>query len=98
MREVGAATHFLGQSESTLHFGLGPGVAEVAEVHVHFPASGRTLVLKDLAANRVHRIVEPQVGRCGLLGLELLAPLWLLRRRLGRRPCNGLAETSGEGA
>jgi hypothetical protein len=63
VRHVGINSHFLGQSERTVHVGLGdPGNldnGEVAEVRVFFPASGREVVRRNVAVNEVLRITEP---------------------------------------
>jgi len=63
VRHVGVNSHFLGQSERTVHVGLGePGGldnGEVAEVRVRFPASGREVVRRNVAVNEVLRITEP---------------------------------------
>jgi hypothetical protein len=48
------------RSGRILHFGLGaPTDRPVAEVRVFWPASGRTSVLRGLARNRTHLVVEP---------------------------------------
>ena len=86
MREVGVASHFLGQSEHTLHFGL-DGRRWVDRVRVEFPASGRVVERYWLHGNRTYRIREDQ-RRCGHLGGEFwLAIVPLAWARLsGRRP------------
>jgi hypothetical protein len=82
VREVGVASHFLGQSEPELHFGLGQGAPLVHRVRVEFPASGRVVDRLWLRADRLHTIDEHDPG-CGRLGLEaLIVPLVPL---LGRR-------------
>ena len=58
VHEVGVASHFLGQSEGVLHFGLGPGRGRVPRVRVEFPASGRALEWRWLRANRTHELHE----------------------------------------
>jgi hypothetical protein len=85
VREVGVASHFLGQSEPELHFGLGRGVRFVHRVRVEFPASGRVVDYRWLRSDRLHTIGEGEPG-CGPLGFEaLVLPLLpLLRRRTGR--------------
>ena len=55
---VGVGTHFLGQSESIVHFGLGAQTGPVAEVEVHWADSGKTKVLTDVEKNQV-LVVEP---------------------------------------
>jgi hypothetical protein len=56
-------SHFLGQSEHTVHVGLGdPGSldgGQVAEVRVRFPASGRQVVERDVQVNRSLTVKEP---------------------------------------
>jgi hypothetical protein len=58
VREVASSSHFLAQSERVAHFGLGEGVATVAEVRVRW-ASGRASVLADVAAGQVLLVPEP---------------------------------------
>jgi hypothetical protein len=65
LREAGVATHFLGQSESTLHFGLRAAAGEapaVARVTVTWPASGIRTVLEDVPANATIVIREGDEG------------------------------------
>jgi hypothetical protein len=84
IRRVGASSLYLGQSERTLHFGLGPGVGTIRRVRVRFP-NGLTRTLEGPRPNQ--EIVVRASGACGLLGLEPL-PLvaWILaRRRSGAR-------------
>ena len=66
VREMGVATHFLGQSEDTLHFGL--AASEKADVIVRWPVSGLVTTLADVPANSWIRIVEGQSG------YELVSP------------------------
>ena len=56
IREVGVSTHFLGQSEETLHFGLGG--APTADVVIRWPASGVVTRLIGVPANTTVRVVE----------------------------------------
>ncbi|MGI9432029.1 MAG: CRTAC1 family protein [Myxococcota bacterium] len=84
-REVGAASHFVGQSENVLHFGLGPTRGKVAEVTLYFPASGRQMHYMNVEANET-LVVRERAKGCGKLGLEPIAalavvPLVRLRRR-----------------
>ena len=50
VREAGVGGHFLGQSDASLHFGL--GAAQTATVQVYWPASGIVTTLRDVPANR----------------------------------------------
>ncbi len=59
VREVGANTHYLGQSELTAHFGLGKGTTKVAEVRVFWPKSGQTQIFRNVARNTTLVAVEP---------------------------------------
>jgi enediyne biosynthesis protein E4 len=59
VRHVGAGTHFLGQSERTVQFGLGTDVARVAEVRVRWPATGRSVVRTDVPVDQTIEIEEP---------------------------------------
>jgi hypothetical protein len=62
VREIGVASHFLGQSEPTAHFGLGPGpAAPVHEVRVTWPAFGQTTVYNDVPRNTTLSAVEPVI-------------------------------------
>lgn len=84
IREVGVASHFLGQSERVLHFGLGPDVRRVWKVQVDFPASGARVVRHRVKTGRTVLIREH--GRyCGLLGIELLLPVPFALARRRRR-------------
>ncbi len=58
-REV-SVSQFLGQSEATLHFGLGEGTAPVAEVLVYWNRTGSTEVVRDVARNTTLRVVEAE--------------------------------------
>ena len=49
VRQVGASTHFLGQSDPRLHFGLGG--AERVSLEVYWPASGISTRYDDVPAN-----------------------------------------------
>jgi hypothetical protein len=57
LREVVGGNHFLGQSEAVAHFGLGRFEGRVFELRVEWP-SGRTQILHDLPARRVHVVEE----------------------------------------
>lgn len=57
-QEVGSSTHFLAQSGTTTHFGLGSRVTNVT-VHVTWPATGARLYLYNVPPNIKLRVVEP---------------------------------------
>lgn len=59
VRQVGVRSHFLGEGELTLHFGLGPDAPPVHELTVEWPASGEQVTLNDLAVNEQIEVVEP---------------------------------------
>ncbi len=82
MRVMGATSHFLGQSEPVVHFGLGPGSGleePIYKITVKWP-SGEISRVYDVARRSHLMIVEPGPA-CGLLGLEPLLVLALARRR-----------------
>ena len=56
VRQVGAASHFLGQSDPRLHFGL--GAANRAVVEVYWPASGVQSRYDNVPANSWIRVRE----------------------------------------
>lgn len=58
VRQIGVATHFLGQSERVAHFGLGADAAPVT-VTVTWPASGEVQVFEEVEPNQVLEVVEP---------------------------------------
>ena len=60
VREMGVASHFLGQSEDTLHFGLA-GAAS-ADIHIRWPASGMVTTINGIPANSWIRVVEGDSG------------------------------------
>ncbi len=60
VREIGVATHFLGQSERTAHFGLGTGITPVHNVTISWP-SGQTQQFSNVARNTTLVAVEPAV-------------------------------------
>ncbi|HSD12294.1 MAG TPA: CRTAC1 family protein, partial [Patescibacteria group bacterium] len=60
VREIGAATHFLGQSERAAFFGLGASDAPVKEVRVRWPASGKMQTFTDVPARSVLEATEPR--------------------------------------
>ena len=59
VREIGAKTHFLGQSERVAHFGLGDALTEVAELHLWFPASGQSVHRYGINTRQELLIEEP---------------------------------------
>ncbi len=59
LRVVGARSHYLAQSETTAHFGLGaPSGNPIHELRVTF-LSGREVVLSDVARNQRITVSEP---------------------------------------
>jgi len=61
VREIGVGSHFLGQSELTAHFGLGPGDGPVAHVEVTW-LSGSVTRRTNVPRNSVLVIREPAEG------------------------------------
>lgn len=63
VRHVGVNSHFLGQSETTLHFGLGNldtlDDGRISELQVLFPTSGRVATLRNIEPNQTITITEP---------------------------------------
>lgn len=57
--EVGGY-HFLGQSEATLHLGLGEGGRPPAEVQIYWPLSKALVTLPEVPRNTTLRVVEPE--------------------------------------
>ena len=62
LREVGVGAHFLAQSETTLHFGLGPEAEVVERVTVTWPASGEQTVLENVPVRSTIVIREGEEG------------------------------------
>lgn len=60
VREVTCGSHFLGQSETVAHFGLGPGDNRVNEVSVYWPVSGTLQVMSPVARNQLLVVQEPE--------------------------------------
>ncbi|MCA9529362.1 MAG: CRTAC1 family protein, partial [Myxococcales bacterium] len=61
MRQIGAGSHYLGESERVAHFGLGAGfsaAARTVDVDVTFP-SGLEVHERGVAPNQVLTVVEP---------------------------------------
>jgi len=87
VREVGTGSHFLGQSETTAHFGLGRhrgrGGRHVAEVRVRWP-SGQVQTFRHVRRNRTLVAREAAAHGCGSVDVgPLLLLLWRLRRLRG---------------
>ncbi len=59
VREVGASTHFLGQSERVAHFGLGDLPGSVWKVRVTWPRTGVVQEQSQVAPDQVLEFVEP---------------------------------------
>ena len=66
IREMGVSSHFLGQSEDTLHFGL--RTSRNADIVIRWPASGLVTTLNDIPADSWIRVTE------GEAGYELVTP------------------------
>ena len=66
IREVGVSSHFLGQSEDALHFGLNE--ARSADLVIRWPVSGLVTTLTDVPANSWIQVTE------GEAGYELVTP------------------------
>ena len=66
IREMGVSSHFLGQSEDTLHFGL--RTSRSADIVIRWPASGLVTTLNDIPADSWIRVTE------GEAGYELVTP------------------------
>jgi hypothetical protein len=59
VREINTGSHFLGQSETTAHFGLGPAFSgSVDQVTIKWP-SGLVQQVENLATNTEHVVTEP---------------------------------------
>lgn len=59
VRVIGTTTQYMGQSERVAHFGLDVGSGPVARVDVLFPASGRTVTVRDVARSTTIVVAEP---------------------------------------
>ena len=60
IRQMGVSSHFLGQSEDALHFGLSD--ADTADVIIRWPASGVVTTLNGVAANSWIHVTEGEPG------------------------------------
>ena len=60
IREMGVSSHFLGQSESALHFGLSD--ADTADLIIRWPASGYITSLNGVPADRWILVTEGEPG------------------------------------
>lgn len=58
VRELRAGSHFLGQSESIVHFGFGAVQGSVQRVRIAWP-SGVEQLLEDVAINQTLEVIEP---------------------------------------
>ena len=67
IREMGVSSHFLGQSEDALHFGLDQ--ASRVDIVIRWPASGLVTTLNDIPANSWIHVTE------GEAGYEVMTPL-----------------------
>ncbi len=90
LREVNAGSHFLGQSETAAHFGLGPVDRPVLLVQVEWPRTGRRVSYAQVPRNSTLLAIDPGGPACGMLGVEALPWLALYgalrtRRRRARR-------------
>ncbi len=89
IREIGVASHFLGQSERIAHFGLGTGTSPVHQVTISWP-SGQDQQFSNVARNTTLVAVEPTVLQAPMLneiGLAMLIGLLMLSAALADRPC-----------
>ena len=93
IREIGVASHFLGQSERIAHFGLGTGTDPVHAVTISWP-SGRIQQFSNVARNTTLVAIEPAAlpvpilnatGLAVLTGLLMLGAALVGRLRAGRR-------------
>ena len=81
MVEINAASHYLGQSDSRAHFGLGDHSNSLDQVTIQWP-SGAVQVLENLDSNQRHVIIEPTGGDLDANGnvdgndLHLLLQQW----------------------
>ncbi len=60
IREAGVSTHFLGQSEDAMHFGLAESVS--ADIVIRWPASGLVTTLNDVPADSWILVTEGEAG------------------------------------
>ncbi len=60
IREMGVSSHFLGQSEDALHFGLDQ--ASSVDIVIRWPASGLVTTLNDIPANSWIHVTEGEAG------------------------------------
>ena len=60
IREMGVSSHFLGQSESALHFGLSD--ADTADLIIRWPASGYITTLNGVPADHWIHVTEGEPG------------------------------------
>jgi len=60
IREMGVSSHFLGQSEDALHFGLADATS--ADLIIRWPASGLVTTLTEIPANSWIQVTEGEPG------------------------------------
>ncbi|MFT6399538.1 MAG: hypothetical protein ACJAYU_004305, partial [Bradymonadia bacterium] len=58
VRQIGASTHYLGQSERVAHFGLGEAAGPV-DVTIRWPRTGVVTTLESVEPNQVLTLVAP---------------------------------------
>ncbi|MCA9706194.1 MAG: CRTAC1 family protein [Myxococcales bacterium] len=58
VRHIGVGSHLFGQPDAVAHFGLGPDAQPLHEVRVLWPASGREVVLANVARDQVLVVSE----------------------------------------
>jgi hypothetical protein len=80
IREIGVASHYLGQSERIAHFGLGTGTGPVHSVTISWP-SGQSQQFPNVARNTTLVANEPPIVQTPALdgiGLTMLIGLLTL--------------------
>lgn len=95
-QEVGSSTHFLAQSGTTTHFGLGSRVTNVT-VHVTWPATGARLYLYNVPPNIKLRVVEPWSGaeRIAFSALEMCPTLKIVE--ITKQPTRAVVTINANG-
>jgi hypothetical protein len=59
VRQVGVRSHYLGEGELPVHFGLGDTPETIERVTVRWPASGQSVTLSDVASRQRLVVEEP---------------------------------------